>query len=931
VRAAVATVLLLLVAPGAPHAETTLHAPIDAARLDGRIDEAEARLLRLELVLDPTSVPAEYSPDEPAPIPCATSLFIELRAILDQLDEAQLERAAKLLAPGVRNKRTQSHLSPSGNFVLHYELSGNNRIPAEDLAPANGVPDFVESMAAYLDASWSIEVDAMGYLPPSLVEGPYEVFFQNMFSFGFTQLAGTRTEIHFHNDFDGFGTNDDPEGAKPGFMKVTCAHEFKHASQFTTSSWSEGTWLELDAAWIEDFVYDQVNDYYRWLNYNSPLSDPGVALDSGGSASYSACIWQHYLSGLYSIDFMREFWERRESFFLESMLDSYEATLAMHGTDIEAVWPLFGVWNYLTGGRAVLGMSYEEAAGYPTAALTETATSYPFVRAGGVPRLANHFVRCSGFPLSAGTVDFQFTREAGSGLVLSAVVEKRNGSVLVETFPPADVLDLSLATPLDEIAAVGFVVSNGRHVPVRMQYTLAIDPAIEIVTPVLASQPTQISVTILAGGSGQTSFELSNGGSPSSVIDYQVHALLTLPPAKRSNHKSIAGSTVSADSTSYAPGDTIVLSLSLANNSPDEEWISEATLDLPAGVTAVGSSDFVGGSNGSLVSDGSTGDGVVLHWFDPNGGTGQIRDGELASATVSLAFDPFLWGDLSFDWTLDGDQWAADPHSVQGSFTLVGPNDVQLNWGEPVDGSYFALGSVVAVSWSTQGSPAPALVDLELSRDGGAGWEMLSSDEINDGSYAWLVDGTETADALLRVRSSDGSLSAPGAAAGVIYAPVPWINLQTVSGQLSAGESHTIILELLGAGLALGSHTAWIVVVDPARGLELILPTQLDVLSGGTPAPSQQRLDLLANVPNPFNPSTQLRFVLAAAGHARLRIFDARGALVTVLLDLEMPSGAHTMEWKGKDSRGRSVASGVYRAVLESAGEQVARSIALVR
>lgn len=88
---------------------------------------------------------------------------------------------------------------------------------------------------------------------------------------------------------------------------------------------------------------------------------------------------------------------------------------------------------------------------------------------------------------------------------------------------------------------------------------------------------------------------------------------------------------------------------------------------------------------------------------------------------------------------------------------------------------------------------------------------------------------------------------------------------------------------------------------------------------------------LLANVPNPFNPLTEISFVLQAAGPTRLQIFDLRGQLVRTLLDEHLPAGAHDERWDGRDHRGQSVSSGTYFYRLSSAGEVRQRKMQLVR
>ena len=70
-------------------------------------------------------------------------------------------------------------------------------------------------------------------------------------------------------------------------------------------------------------------------------------------------------------------------------------------------------------------------------------------------------------------------------------------------------------------------------------------------------------------------------------------------------------------------------------------------------------------------------------------------------------------------------------------------------------------------------------------------------------------------------------------------------------------------------------------------------------------------------LPNPFNPATLLRFDLARAGRAAVRLYDARGRWVAdVMTEQHLEPGSHEARWTGIDHRGRAVASGVYFARL---------------
>jgi hypothetical protein len=69
--------------------------------------------------------------------------------------------------------------------------------------------------------------------------------------------------------------------------------------------------------------------------------------------------------------------------------------------------------------------------------------------------------------------------------------------------------------------------------------------------------------------------------------------------------------------------------------------------------------------------------------------------------------------------------------------------------------------------------------------------------------------------------------------------------------------------------------------------------------------------------PNPFNPTTTLRFDLARAGSVALDVYDAQGRHVRTLLRAGRAEvGPHHVVWDGRDDVGRLVASGVYHARL---------------
>jgi flagellar hook assembly protein FlgD len=52
--------------------------------------------------------------------------------------------------------------------------------------------------------------------------------------------------------------------------------------------------------------------------------------------------------------------------------------------------------------------------------------------------------------------------------------------------------------------------------------------------------------------------------------------------------------------------------------------------------------------------------------------------------------------------------------------------------------------------------------------------------------------------------------------------------------------------------------------------------------------------------------------VPSGGSHVSIGIYDAAGRLVRTLVDESRPAGNFTIEWNGRDQRGRAVASGIY-------------------
>jgi hypothetical protein len=69
----------------------------------------------------------------------------------------------------------------------------------------------------------------------------------------------------------------------------------------------------------------------------------------------------------------------------------------------------------------------------------------------------------------------------------------------------------------------------------------------------------------------------------------------------------------------------------------------------------------------------------------------------------------------------------------------------------------------------------------------------------------------------------------------------------------------------------------------------------------------------MQNHPNPFNPSTEISFVLPQSAHCTIEVFNISGRKIKTLLNEPVAGEELTsVLWQGDDAQGKPVASGIY-------------------
>ncbi|MGC9315517.1 MAG: T9SS type A sorting domain-containing protein, partial [bacterium] len=103
-----------------------------------------------------------------------------------------------------------------------------------------------------------------------------------------------------------------------------------------------------------------------------------------------------------------------------------------------------------------------------------------------------------------------------------------------------------------------------------------------------------------------------------------------------------------------------------------------------------------------------------------------------------------------------------------------------------------------------------------------------------------------------------------------------------------------------------------------------------------TPLVEEKRTELPAELsinasPNPFNASCKLTVDIDTPGIMSLDIYDINGRHVANLAEEHVSAGKYSVVWEGFDNESRELPSGVYFAVLKSAGRQTQSRLVLIK
>ena len=307
---------------------------------------------------------------------CGLWLSFEIAQNWKYFSELQKAHLQILLSPQQTQKDTVI-----GRFHIFYDSTGNNEPALLDVYSRripNSSRAYVDSVGKYFNYSWDYLVNSLGYEPPPFQSGNsyYNVYIQELgYNYGETVFEPSdlinnfnppryTSYIRIENEFKGFYS----EGIAG--LKVTSAHELHHAFQIGSYGyWGSEIYIyEITSTWMEDVVYDDVNDYYCYLRdpYTPRKGQfllPDVSFTSSDAqVTYSRAIWGKFIEKRFSRDVMRKTWEYIRQ---EHSLQAIDNALKDVGSEFRKAFFEWTLWNLHTGPTCDTVKYYTEGKNYP--------------------------------------------------------------------------------------------------------------------------------------------------------------------------------------------------------------------------------------------------------------------------------------------------------------------------------------------------------------------------------------------------------------------------------------------------------------------------------------------------------------------------------------------------------------------------------------
>jgi hypothetical protein len=231
----------------------------------------------------------------------------------------------------------KAYTSPGGQFRIHFTLNGPHSVEGTN---------YIRSIAEAFDHVHAVTCGSRKFREP-ILDSSKKLFHIYVYDlqgkYGYTAPLAYYTRVGGQRMASCYICIDNTYSRSKGFdkkrddcMRVTAAHEYFHAVQYAYNVDADTWWKEASATWNEDEIYDEVNDYLRYLD--TVFSNPQKSLEE---ISYGSVAFAKYLSeyrGGYGL--IRGIWEMQAG-GIKNSIEAIDHALREHNAG-ESFGRIFG-------------------------------------------------------------------------------------------------------------------------------------------------------------------------------------------------------------------------------------------------------------------------------------------------------------------------------------------------------------------------------------------------------------------------------------------------------------------------------------------------------------------------------------------------------------------------------------------------------------
>ncbi|HVO55334.1 MAG TPA: MXAN_6640 family putative metalloprotease [Solirubrobacterales bacterium] len=208
------------------------------------------------------------------------------------------------------------------HFCVHWVAVGLDAVGPKD-SDGDGIPNYVERVLGVAEHVHEVENEKLGWREPVSDgtegggHGKTDIYLAQIGAelFGYaapdphqdTRKHPMQRHLHGYLVLDNnYSAFEFPGTSQQHDLEVTLAHEYNHILQFGYDAFQDAWFAEASATWMEDQVYNEIDDYLRYIpRWVHRTDEP---LTSASMKEYGDAVWNQWLAHRYGISFIRKVW-----------------------------------------------------------------------------------------------------------------------------------------------------------------------------------------------------------------------------------------------------------------------------------------------------------------------------------------------------------------------------------------------------------------------------------------------------------------------------------------------------------------------------------------------------------------------------------------------------------------------------------------------